>query len=125
MTAAITRYSLDDEDFIYFNIGEIIDYFGVKAQVGDRYFVIDVELCRPTHGINCHTVDVLLEGMEERIHEDIGEFYDSVFDSITVEAKDDLRCLIEAWAAKHIDLSQYWVSVGKSRECALTAEDLA
>jgi hypothetical protein len=119
-----TFYSVDNESFNHGDLGALIDYMD-GPQVGDVYYEADGMRLPPTAGINDWTVESILEGMDERIYDEIGDSYDTqeCFD-VSDEAKAELRQLLEAWATKHIDLSRYWKLIGDSRECSLTAEDL-
>jgi hypothetical protein len=120
----MTFYSVDNESFNHGDFGSLIDYMDAP-QVGDVYCEADGVKLPPTAGINAHTVDSILENMDQRIYDEIGDAYD-VQDCFGVsdEAKAELRQLLEAWATKHIDLSRCWKLIGDSRECRLTAEDL-
>lgn len=117
-------YSTDDETFNNDCLGDLIDGMD-DPQVGDTYYEADCVTLAPTEGINSWTVDSILENMDEQVWEEMGECYDSTYTDVSDEAKAELRILLEAWATKHIDLSRYWKIVGKTRECKLTAEDLA
>lgn len=116
-------YSLNDEEFNYSDIGEVIDMMD-DPKVGDTYYEADCVTLTPTEGLNGYTVDSILENMDELVYDQIGECYDNQCSDVSDEAKAELLALLEAWANKHIDLSNYWKIVGKSRECTLTEEDL-
>jgi hypothetical protein len=116
-------YSLDNEEFNYSEIGEVIDMMD-DPKVDDTYYEADCVRLTPTDGINSYTVDSILENMDERIYDQVGECYDNQCSDVSDEAKAELLAMLEAWAKKHIDLSNYWQIVGKTRECKLTAEDL-
>lgn len=119
-----TFYSPDGESFNHDSLGALIDYMD-DPQVGDVYYEADGARLPPTAGINDWTVESILEGMDERIYDEIWDSYDTqeCFD-VSDEAKAELRQLLEAWATKHIDLSRYWKLIGDSRERKLTTEDL-
>jgi hypothetical protein len=119
-----TFYSTDNEAFNHNSLESLLDYMD-GPQVGDVYYEADGVRLPPTAGINDWTVESILEGMDERIYDEIGDSYDTqeCFD-VSDEAKAELRQLLEAWVTKHIDLSRYWRLIGDSRECRLTAEDL-
>ena len=125
MTTPLEKcYSLDNEEFNFSSMANLIESC-IDPQVGSVYWEADCKLCGPADGINGYTVESLLEDMDERLHDDIGEVYDNECSNVTDEAKAELHDLIDAWAVKHIDLSRYWKIIGKSRECKFTAEDLA
>ena len=117
-------YSRDDEEFNCADFADLIDGYEVPPEVGDVYWEADCRTMKPTDGINRYTVDSLLEGMDERVSDVLGDCFDSECSNVTDEAKAELHGLIEAWATKHIDLSRYWTVMGKSRECKFTTEDL-
>ena len=124
MTAPLDKcYSLNGEEFNSTSIGDLINQHD-NPQVGGVYWEAHCRLLQPTDGINTHTVDSLLENMDERIYEDVGEVYDNKCSDVTDEAKVELLGLIKSWAIKHIDLSRYWKIVGETRECKFTVEDL-
>ena len=105
------------------NIRDLIDSMD-DPQEGDVYYEADAVRCTSAEGINAHTVDLLLESMDEQMYDEVGECYNNECSDVSDEAKQELRALIEAWAQKHINLSRFWKIKGKSRECRLTKEDL-
>lgn len=117
-------YSANDEEFNHESLSDLIDSMD-DPKVGDFYFEGDAESLEPTAGINCYTVDSILENMDERIYEELGEFYDGGCSDVSQEAKDELKAAIETWANKHINLSRYFKIVGKTRAMKLTKEDLS
>lgn len=116
-------YSIDNETFNDDSLSDLIDGMD-DPQVGDTYYEADCVTLEPIEGINGYTVDSILENMDERIYDELGECYDNTCSNVPNEAKAELRGLLELWAMKHIDLSSYWKIVGKTRECKLTADDL-
>jgi hypothetical protein len=125
MTTKLEKcYSLNDEEFNFKEMGDLIDAHE-DPKVGTTYWEADCRPMQPTDGINTHTVESLLENMDERLYEDLDEIYDNECSDVSDEAKAELHGLLHSWAIKHIDLSRYWKIVGKSRECKFTAEDLA
>lgn len=121
--ATFTCYSSNDEEFNFDELGDLIDHMD-DPQVGDVYYEADAVRCTSVDGINSHTVDSILENMDERMYDEIGECYDNECSDVSDEAKQELRSMIEAWAQKHINLSRFWRIKGKSRECRLSKEDL-
>jgi len=116
-------YSLDGENFALGNLGDAIDACDCEPKVGDVYFEGDGVRLDPTAGINSWTVESILENMDERVYDEIGEFYENDCSDVTDDAKTELLEVIEAWARKHIDLSRYF-TIQNVRECEFTAEDL-
>lgn len=117
-------YSLNDEEFNFDCFGDMLDSMD-DPKVGDSYWEADCKTMTNDDVMNFHTVNSLLEGMDEQAYDMLGEIYDNECSDVSDEAKEELQAAISAWAAKHINLSRFWKIVGKSRECKLTAEDLA
>lgn len=119
-------YSRDDEFFRFDSLGELIDDMradGTEPQVGDTYHEANFRRCTADDAISVYWV---LEDMDSRMGDDIGESYDdNPFSTTSTEAKDELKQLLEAWVNKHVDLSRYWLIQGRSRECKFVAEDLS
>lgn len=117
-------YSADDETFNYDGIGDLIDRMD-DPKVGDTYYEADCRSIEVSDYVNKWAVQNLLEDMDERLHDQIGECYDNNASDVSQEAKDELLDLLKAWAGKHIDVGRYWLLVGKSREMKFTAEDFS
>lgn len=114
-------YSSDNENFNHKTLGDLIDStMGVKA--GDSYYEAD---CGPVELKDAISVENILEDMDQRVGDELGEVYDNECSDVTDEAKVELHALLEGWLSKHVSLSRYWKIVGKTRECKYTAEDLA
>lgn len=116
-------FSLDNEEFNFREFWDMLESMD-DPKVGDTYYEADCVRLSPTDGVNKYSVDHILESMDERIYEDIGECYGNEFLDVSDEAKAELLALLEDWSIKHVDLSMYWRIVGKTRECKLTADDL-
>ena len=119
-------YSLDNEEFNYKSVGELIDNCTDRElMVGDAYWEGEFNVVTAEDAMDLNAVDSLLENMDQQVFDLVGENYDNECSDVSDEAKVELLALISAWAAKHIDLSRYWKIVGNTRECKFTAEDLA
>ena len=119
-------YSLDNEEFNYKSVGELIDNCTDRElMVGDAYWEGEFNVVTAEDAMDLNAVDSLLENMDQQVFDLVGENYDNECSDVSDEAKVELQALISAWAAKHIDLSRYWKIVGNTRECKFTAEDLA
>jgi len=116
-------YSLDGENFTLGNLGDAIDNSDYSPKIGDVYFEGEGLCLDSTAGINSWTVDSILEDMDERVHDEIGECYNSEYRDVATEAKAELLEMIEAWARKHVDLSHYFY-IQNVRECKFTEQDL-
>jgi len=124
MTDLKKCYSLNDEEFNFNQLGDLLNYMD-DPKVGDTYFEADCKIMTTDDVISLHTVSSLLEGMDEAAYEVVGEVYDNECSDVSEEAEAELQALISAWAVKHINLSRFWKIVGKTRECKLTEEDFA
>jgi hypothetical protein len=93
-----TFYSLDNEAFNHDDLGSLIDDM-IDPQIGGLYYVADGVKLLPTAGVSDWAVESILEGMDERIYDEIGDAYDGrqCF-NVSDEAKAELRQLLEAWA---------------------------
>lgn len=117
-------YSTDDESYNHDSLGDLIDSMD-DPQVGSTYFEADGARLKPTDGIDSFTVESILEGMDERIGDELGECYSGdICRKASPDARAELLASIQAWAEKHIELSNYWKLASKSRKRMLTADDL-
>ena len=117
-------YSQDNENFNCKDFSELLEMYNEEPKIGDVYYEAQCTLASPLDAINKHTVISLLENMDERMYEYLDDCYDSECSSVTREAVAELQSLIEAWAVKHIDLSNFWIIKGNSTERKFTKEDL-
>ena len=116
-------YSTDDEEFNYSDPQEVfegLDGLG-ELTAGRVYYEAD---CHTPSTDNMLDVDSLLENADEQMYDLIGEVYDSEFSEASPNARAELQDLLNAWAAKHVSLSRYWVIDGKSRELKVTEDDV-
>lgn len=115
-------YSLNDEDFRYDTIGDVMNALEDSDDliVGAEYFEVETE---PVNLGEYLDADTMLETAEERAYEELGECAEDAF-SVTKEAAEELDAALKSWAAKHLPAG-YWKCVGKSRRLTVTAEDVA
>lgn len=118
-------YSTNDEDFMYGDFESLLyameDNDALHA--GAVYFEADT---RPmTSADIIGNSEPLLEWWDEILYDEAGEAADNPFIGVPEAAKQELVELISGWMKKHIDLSNWTVFVGKSRECVLTAAAIA
>ena len=116
-------YSLNDEDFNTAELGDLFDELEGRDEltVGRVYYEAD---CHTPSTDNVLDVDSILETADEQMYDLIGEVYDCAFSEASQDARDELKDLLNAWAAKHVSLERYWVIDGKSRELQVTEEDV-
>lgn len=116
-------YSTDDQAFNYSDPQEVfegLDGLG-ELTAGRVYYEAD---CHTPSTDNVLDVDSLLENADEQMYDQIGEVYDNAFSEASPDARAELQDLLNAWAAKHVSLSRYWVIDGKSRELKVTEDDV-
>ena len=125
MTDLKKCYSRDNESFNCLDFDVLIDGYDEQPSVGDTYWEADCRTATPLDAINSHTVDSILECMDDQMGDHLDECYDYECSDVTDAAKIELRSLIESWAGRHIDLSRFWIIEGNSRECKFTEDDLS
>jgi hypothetical protein len=109
-------YSVDEETFNCDSLEELIDDNGLE--VGATYWEADAVEISHADNIDVHGI---LENMDERLYEEVGEIADCDYTDVPQEAKDELAALIAGWAAKHVNL-RYW-KVRNAKELKVTSED--
>lgn len=117
-------YGIDAETLYFDDFDDAMDalYNDARLEVGAIIYEADTE----TVDLGSYVageIDYMLERADESIGEDHG-FENPVFDNVTPEARKELDTMLRDWTAKHIT-GRYWGVVGKVRERAVTAEDIA
>ena len=125
MTELKKCYSLNDEEFNYSSFGDMLESMDDEPKVGRVYWEADCTTLAPIDAAQYVSADGLIEQMEQGLYDEIGECASDAFGGVTPEAKLELDAFLLAWVEKNSDLSRYWKIVGGSRECRITAEDLA
>lgn len=117
-----TCYSTNNEDFCHAELGDVLDALDCdgRLEVGTVYYEADSQ---PLTIAKLLRADTVLEQADEFGYDLIGESWDNPF-SVSKEAEAELQELLNAWAAKHVDVSRYYEIVGKTRELQVTAADL-
>ena len=117
-----TYYSTDDENYCHETPGDVFDalYSEGRLVAGAIYWEADFLLMEPQQALNAAQV---LEEADERGYELIGEVWDNPF-SVPRDAQMELQNLLDAWAAKHVDVSRYYTMSGKPRQLKVTDADL-
>ena len=116
--------SLDWKEHIRLRPGMYIGKLDDEPTVGRVYFEADCETMTARDVIPHGFVDDLIEIVDERLYDDIGECAYDVLGGVTPEANLELDAFLLAWVEKNSDISRYWKIVGKSRECQITEGDL-
>jgi len=116
-------YSINEEDFSYSDIGEVIDALDCDGnlELGSTYYSCEFEAVDFTQYLD---VDNILERADEYLYDNIRCEDASPFADVTKEAKDNLKTLLHDWAKRHVT-GRYWESTGLSTEHKITADDLA
>jgi len=117
-----TVYSRNDEDFNFEEVGDVLDDMRSDdgLSVGDVYYEADaVDVDHATY------IDAtgILEMLDERAYDEIGECYNADYSGASQIAKQELYALLVDWSKKHVNLN-YWIIKGKSRELKVTQEDI-
>lgn len=115
-------YSTNGEDFCHDDLDGVLDALDCeeRLEVGAVYYEADSQ---PLTVAKLLRADMVLEQADELGYDLIGETWDNPF-SVSKEAKVELQEVLNAWAAKHVDLSHYYEIVGSSRELRVTEDDL-
>lgn len=110
-------YSLDNENFNFSSLDELFNDLASDGllNVGQVYYSADSETFNPLKYIK---VDNILENLDERMYDDLGECYNYDMICASVEAKKELETLMKYWVEKHIKMN-YWTIKGKSVECTV------
>lgn len=117
------KYSLNDEDYIYNDVGEVIDAICSDDEelIGHVYYEID---CRPMEASDIINTTAILESFDNALYEEIGDTADSVFYSLPKEAHNELQVFLTSFIYKHACLKGYWKCIGKARELEITEDDV-
>jgi len=115
-------YSINEEDFNLTSVGDVLDALDDEGwlEEGAAYWEAD---CRRMQASDVFSVEQVLEGMGERLYEEVGEIADD-YPAVPPEAKAELKAFLTAWVEKHAPPNQYWLVIGKPREKRVTADDL-
>ena len=114
-------YSLNDEDYLYDSVGDLLDYLESEGNLveGTTYYESDIKEVNLADYFN---VDSILECAEERLADDIGEHAFGVFGA-TQSARTELYNLMRSWTEKYLS-KECWKCVGKAREYQVSQTDL-
>ena len=117
-----TYYSTDDENYCYETLGDVFDALESDGLLvaGAIYWEADFLPMEPQQAL---TAAQVLDEADERGYDLIGESWYNPF-SVPRDAQMELQSLLDAWAAKHVDLSPYYTMVGKQRQLEVTEADL-
>jgi hypothetical protein len=115
MTEKEECWSVNNEDFTYSELGELLDC-NAELKVGDMVYVGDA--VRPSVWRLCDANDVI-DTIADRAFDIAGEHAEDCAE-VSDEAVAELNTLLSTWIAKHCNLN-FW-EVKNVREVVLTAE---
>ena len=115
-------YSRDDENFNFSSLDELFDDLAAEGllNIGEVYYSAESTPFNPEGYIR---VDNLLEELDARIYDDLGECYNYDLSGLPIEAKDNLKEILSTWMNKHVSMN-YWTIKGKSIECTIQEGDI-
>jgi len=116
-------FSTNDEDFNHTEFSELMEALKDNGDVavGTVYYEADF---RHITGKDLVDASRLIEDMEERLYDEVGECAEGGLD-VSNEAAEELEEFLVQWAEKHTDLGRFYKIIGKSREMKVTEADLA
>ena len=117
-----TYYSTDDEYYCHETLGDVFDALvsDGRLMAGTIYWEADFQPMETQQALSAAWV---LDEADEKGYDLIGESWDSPF-SVSRDAQLELQSMLDAWAAKHVDVSHYYTIVGKPRQMTVTEADL-
>ena len=117
-------YSTDEENF-ELEFSYVIDELSgeYESLIGLSYWVADAVEFTNADVIHTYEVDSLLENLDERASDQLGEVFDNDYSTTSPEAKQELLTFLLQWAEKHVNLSRYYL-VKNTKELKITQEDL-
>lgn len=115
-------YSTNDEDFEFTSLGDLFDELASDGllEEGTTYYEADF---RHVTASDVFSLSCLIESMEERLYEEIGEAAEGAIHATEV-AEQELDSFIKQWIEKNTKVCSYYKVVGKSRPMKVTASDL-
>ena len=118
-------YSVDEENYNLTEIGDVLDQLDLDGNlvVGHSYWEADAEELTPEYVITSN-LESVLEQLDDRVYEDLGEVYDNDFMGASADAKAELKTLLIEWTSKHVNISRYYI-VKNSVEKFITDEDIS
>lgn len=96
-------YSLNEEDFYEWEY--LMNELGEEElQEGTEYFEADKVDVEVHDYVNIHTVDRMLESLDQWVYDDVGEVYNNDFYNVSTEAKQEIVDFLLKWTEKHVNL---------------------
>jgi len=120
-------YSIDEENYNLNSMEEVIDYLSCngEVEVGREYYEADAVPYTTYELVDSH-FDYLLESLDERICEDLGECWDSELLMIrhsNTTAYKELQDFLVTWLDKNTRINTFY-KVNNSITKMLTQEDI-
>ncbi len=114
-------YSVNEEDYSFTEMEEVLDHFECQTDdliLGATYWEAEAIPYTPDMIVGGEHI---LEFIDERAYEEIGEIYDNT--KATPEAVKELHDFIITWAEKYTDISRFW-KVKNSTQKTITESDI-
>lgn len=117
-------YSRDNESFNFASQDDLFDAMAADGELvlGQAYYEADCKVITASAVIRASDV---IEGLDERLGDLLGECYDNDLINATADAKRELESLLCAWAEKHASNRTYWLVTGMPQARQVTAADLS
>lgn len=117
-------YSIDNWDFSFVDRADAIDALRVK--LGDKFaagavfYEGDARDVSPSRYVR---IEDILESLDERADDDIGEAYGNDFRAVSASAKAELETLLNDWVARHVDMRYWTVAADDVRTTRVEADE--
>lgn len=104
-------YSIDGENYNLTGVGEMFDQLKCDGEfaVGRSYHEADAVPISHRQLINKFTIGGLLETLDDRGGDLVGEVFDNDYSNASNDAEKELYDLLVGWAEKHVDISRYYL----------------
>jgi len=121
-TSTHTVYSLDDETFDLTSVASVLQTLSAagKLAAGTVFYAAESQ---PIRTDALFDVPEILDLVDERAYEAVGEHYNNEFSTAGAPARRELAQLLAAWAERHV-VPATWRQRGASRAVAVSAQDL-
>lgn len=114
-----TYYSTNNIVFYYDNIADLFSYLDdtKRLHTGTPYWEA---CCTPIHISQFLNAENVLEMANDLGYDEIGEIWDNHFD-VSRQAKQELQSILEEWASRYVDVSQFLILASEPRRRVVSA----
>lgn len=116
-------YSIDDEDYRYECLNELLDGLAYAPEVGDVYYEATCLEIMPVNVFDDDLIQSFLFDADGLIYDQVGETYQDAYGNVSAQAKEELKKLMQDWAVKHVNLQGYY-KITNTVKKTFTEEDL-